>query len=185
MFWLQSALHDGARSIVDFGGNIGVKFHAYRRYMAFPPDLRWTVIELPNIAEAGRRRAAEDGTADMLRFLTDLKDVNGADLLFASGSLQYLPIGIAELLRTMPNLPRRVVINATPVHPNKTYYTLNAIGHAYCAYRISGEPEIVDGMNALGYVLLDRWKHPDKDCTIAFDRRHSLRHYSGFSFAFR
>jgi putative methyltransferase (TIGR04325 family) len=182
MFWLQSALHDGARSIVDFGGNIGVKFYAYRRYIEFPADLRWQVIELPAIAEAGRQRAAEQGIEDMLSFLTELRQVQGADLLFASGSLQYLSVGVADLLRTMPELPQRVVVNATPVHPNKTYYTLNSIGHAYCAYRITGEPEILDGMQALGYTLRDRWKHPDKDCRIAFDREHSLHHYCGFAF---
>jgi putative methyltransferase (TIGR04325 family) len=182
MFWMQKALHEGARSIVDFGGNIGVKFYAYRGYIAYPADLRWTVIELASIAETGRRRAAVEGVASSLSFGTELTDVGAADLFFASGSLQYLSIGIAQLLRTMSVLPQRVLINATPVHPTRTYYTLNSIGHAYCAYRISAEPEVIEGMAALGYTLRDRWKHHDKDCHIPFHREHSLSHYSGFAF---
>jgi putative methyltransferase (TIGR04325 family) len=182
MFWLQNALHESARSIVDFGGNVGVKFYTYRRYIPYPAGLRWMVIEVSKVAEAGRRRATDEGVAASLSFGTNLKDVGETDFLFASGSLQYLSIGIAKLLQTMHTLPRRVVINATPVHPTRTYYTLNSIGHAYCAYRITAEPEIFDGMKALGYSLLDRWKHPDKNCYIPFNKEYSLRYYTGFAF---
>ena len=53
MFWLRYAISLGARNIFDFGGHVGVKYYSFRPYLRYPPELRWTVYDMPAVTAAG------------------------------------------------------------------------------------------------------------------------------------
>ena len=124
-------------------------------------------------------------TKRYLRF-TDVVDLMGeADLLFASGSLQYLPQQLEETISSLQSRPRFLVVNLLPVHETLTYYTLQSIGAAFCPYRIVARRAFTESLEALGYESQDQWENIDRRCWIPFHREHSIRHYAGFAFRLR
>ena len=67
------------RRIFDVGGNVGNLFYCYPQFASLPPDLLWTVLDLPDIVTAGRQLAAQR-EANALRFTERFADGDGADL---------------------------------------------------------------------------------------------------------
>src|SRR3546814_12163657 len=57
VFWLGRLIADGQRSVFDLGGHIGVSYYGFRKYTDYPPDLSWTIHDLPSEMAAGRRWA--------------------------------------------------------------------------------------------------------------------------------
>jgi len=182
MFWMQQALQAGMRSIFDVGGHVGIKFYAFSEPLALPADTRWLVCDVPAVVERGTAVAARRAVNERLSFTPRYEALDGHDLLFASGALQYLPMTLAQWLDTIARRPRRIVINTTPVHPQFDFHTLNCIGTAYCPYHVFAETPFLEGLAQRGYVLRDRWINPDKRLTLPGDPAHSLDHYSGFCF---
>jgi putative methyltransferase (TIGR04325 family) len=182
MFWLARSFSDGLYGLCDLGGSVGIKYYAFETLLKLPEHLRWTVVEVPAAVARGRR-LAEDRGAAKLQFAERLEEVGKAEILFASGSIQYLPTPLHEALQRLSELPMRVVINTAALHPTETYFTVNSIGTAFCPYRIQSETELVAGMNRLGYQVMDRWKNIERGIDIPFeDQRYSLSHYSGLCF---
>jgi putative methyltransferase (TIGR04325 family) len=56
LFYLSQLARPGYR-IFDFGANIGVLFYNYQRRWTIPPDVTWTVCDVPAVIEAGREYA--------------------------------------------------------------------------------------------------------------------------------
>ena len=189
MFWVARSLAEGALRVVDVGGSVGIKFFAFGRYMAYPVGLRWRVIEVPAVVARGRAFAQQRGAAGpqraapaLLEFSDRLQDADAADVMLASGSLQYLPQSLGEILRGLSNRPRRIVVNTTPIHPHRSFFTLNNIGTAYCAYRVQAFDEFVGGVQACGYRLVHQWRNAGKALSLPFEPGCSVDRYSGFCF---
>ena len=182
MFWIHSSLSQGMRRIADVGGSVGIKYFAYRRCIDFPSTLLWRVIDLPAVVTRGREFAAERDDARRLEFSDTLSDASGMDLLFLSGSLQYMPMTLAELLDQLPHKPARIIVNITPIHESRSFFTLNSIGTAYCPYQVRRREEFVEGVISRGYRMRDQWINPGKRMRIPSEPDHSLDHYIGFCF---
>lgn len=182
MFWLARAMAEGLRSVFDLGGHVGVKYYAFRRVLGYPADLRWTVCDVPAVVKRGREIAAARAPEGCLAFTDRYADASGQDVLFASGSLQYLPKTLAELLSGLGRLPRRLVINGTPIHESRAFFTLNSIGTAFCPYRVQQRKAFVDSILALGYEKRDEWENTGKAMIIPFENGYDVKHYSGFCF---
>ena len=182
MFWLRRAFDAGLRSVFDVGGHVGIKFYAFREPVALPDDVSWLVCDVPAVIERGAKVAARRGVDRWLGFTSDYQRLDGVDILFASGALQYLPFTLDEWLGRLARLPQRLVINTTPVHASLGYYTLNSIGTAFCPYRVVAEQPFIDAVQARGYRLVDRWTNPGKGLVLEAHPGHSLDHYSGFCF---
>lgn len=182
LYWLQRLLGQGIGRLFEIGGHIGVGYYAYQRFLDYPPALRWTVMDLPAVVEQGRRYAQTHDARGQLAFTTDVAEAGQADLLFASGSLQYLPQALDQILPTLSARPGWLLINMLPVHPTRQYYTLQNIVTAYCAYRIDSRERFVHALAEQGYRLRDEWQNAEKSCHIAFEPAHSLDHYCGFLF---
>lgn len=180
LFWLQQLFAQGKRSVFDLGGHVGVSYYAYRRVLAYPPGLTWTVCDVPAVIARGRTLAGERDPARALGFTDRFEGADGADILLAMGSLQYLPETLAERLSTLVRTPRHLLLNITPLHEHESFFTLQGIGTAYCPYRITARGEFLGSLAALGYELVDQWENPDKRCEIAFDPGHSIEGYCGF-----
>jgi putative methyltransferase (TIGR04325 family) len=180
LFWLREALAE-SRSLLDVGGHIGEAFYAFERVLAYPPGFKWTVMDVPTVAEAGRKLALERG-ASALEFISDYGSTEGADILFAAGALQYIDSpGVADAIRSFRIRPRHLVINKTPIYEGPAFVTLQNIGTAHCPYRIFNRQEFVSELDAEGYRLVDEWtKH--RPSHVRFHPEKSFEHYTGMYF---
>lgn len=182
MLWLAKSFGDGMTRVADCGGSIGIKYFAFAKFIDFPTDLHWLVIDVPAAVTRGRAFATSRRAPSALQFSAELADADGVDVFFASGSLQYLGRSLPEILSGFDRLPRRIIINTTPIHPTESFFTLNSIGTAFCAYRIAAHGPFIDAIEALGYRMRDEWRNLGKRMEIPGDPSRSLDHYSGFCF---
>jgi putative methyltransferase (TIGR04325 family) len=180
MFWLEKLLPE-CRLLLDWGGNVGLKYFAYRKYLTYPAGMRWSVCEVPAVAEAGRVVAEREGARD-LSFTTTFEDLPLADILLAAGALHFIddPFGI---MREAAALPKHLLLCKVPVYDRPTAVTLQNMGTSICTYRLYNRDEFVANVEALGYRLVDEWRTPDgSSCIIPFYPEHAIEAYSGFYF---
>jgi len=183
LFWLSRLLTEQQCRVFDIGGHIGVGYYAYQTYLRYPSSLLWRVSDVPAVAERGRELAKTKDPAGFLTFTSDLHEADGFDILFASGSIQYLPLTLGQLLAGLATKPRHVLVNLLPLHARETYFTVQNIGTAFCPYRIEARDAFVAGITAAGYRLRDSWENLEKRCDIPFAESHySLDRYYGFCF---
>ncbi|NID14518.1 methyltransferase, TIGR04325 family [Luteibacter yeojuensis] len=182
IYWLGRWFGEGARSVFDLGGHIGIAYYAYQKLLNYPQGLRWTVMDVPAVNEAGERWAKEHDPLGRLHFADDIAGAAGADVLFAAGSLQYLRYSLADALAAMEPKPRFLLLNSVPVHMRESYFTVQNIGTACCPYRVTAEREFLGGLASLGYELRDRWENQQRSCIVPFHPELSLDRYFGFAF---
>jgi putative methyltransferase (TIGR04325 family) len=182
VFWLSQALAEGLRGVGDIGGSVGIKYFAFGRVLKLPEDAIWRVIEVPAVVRRGRQFAEERGVSRALQFDDSVSAVDGLDVLLASGSLQYLPQTLAEILAGLARKPRRIIVNTTPMHPVRSFFTLNSVGTAFCPYRVQHIETFVHSVTACGYRLRDEWRNVGKRMDIPFHPDESLQDYAGFCF---
>lgn len=184
LFWLQRLMSAGqCTTLFDFGGHIGVGYYSYRRYLTYPRALRWQVCDVPAVVERGREWARDHDNLGQLSFTDAMEEASGKDLFFASGSLQYLPQGLGDMLAELAQPPRHLLINLLPLHLRESYFTLQNIGTAFCPYHVSSEQRFMHEITSLGYRLVDRWVNLEKACSIPFHPEYSLDRYHGFYFS--
>lgn len=177
--WLLRSMLGGYRSVADLGGTIGIKYLAFREALAEWPDARWIVHDVPAAVARGRELSKQRAPDERLHFADRFDECDGVVILFASGTLQYLPHTLADMLAGWSALPKRIIINTTPIHPEHDFFTVNSIGTAFCPYRVQTQGSLARGLSRLGYRLRESWINPDKQMIIPLHEDHSLRHYSG------
>lgn len=182
MFWLGRSLEAGCRHVFDLGGNIGVSYYAFRAYLRYPAGLQWTVHDLPCVMEAGRRWAQSHDPQRQLAFAASPRGADGQDVLASTGALQYLEYTLPELLQQLPRPPRHVLVNLTPMHPERSFFTLQNLSIAICPYRVSSVGEFTEGMQALGYRSADHWQSHERHLRIPFEPGCRVDSYHGFYF---
>jgi putative methyltransferase (TIGR04325 family) len=179
MVWLGKLLPH-ASVVFDWGGNVALKYFAYRKYLSYPSNLEWRVCELPAIVEAGRGVAAREG-ASAVTFTTAFEDIAGADILLAAGSLHFIEDPFA-LLRGAATLPKHLLLAKVPTYDRPSAVTLSNMGTAICLYHLFNRAEFVAKIEALGYRLVDEWQTSDGYCRVPFYPDHAIDAYSGFYF---
>lgn len=182
MFWLADAFQNGMTTVCDLGGHVGIKYYAFRRVIDYPERLGWIVSDVPSVAAAGEALAVERQCSHQLSFRSDLKSIEEADILLLSGSLQYLPFKLSEMLAAVAHKPRRLILNITAAHSSQTIYTLNSIGRAICPYRIQPSDEILGEIRQNGYRRRDVWRNDGKPITIPFVEGGDKAFYFGCCF---
>ncbi len=182
LYWLSRLLDAGERRIFDLGGHIGVSYYAFQGQLDYPRDLRWCVHDVPKVVAAGQRWAAEHDEKRQLGFADTAREADGHDVLMSNGALQYLEYSLPELLQSLDAPPRHVLVNLTPMHPERDYFTLQNIGKAVLPYRVSSIPGFVAGMECLGYALVDDWQSHERYLRVPFEPACAIDCYSGFYF---
>ena len=183
ILWLERLLARGQRRVFDLGGHVGVSYYGFGGLLAYPDDLAWTVHDTPSAIDAGRAWARDHDPSGRLRFADSATDADGQDVLFSSGTLQYLDYGLADLLRTLSSPPPHVLVNLVPMHPSRGYHTLQNIGRAVLPYHVPALPEVVDAMAALGYRLVDRWHSAERSLRVPFEPACAIDGYTGMYLA--
>ncbi|UPG94296.1 TIGR04325 family methyltransferase [Luteibacter aegosomatissinici] len=183
IYWLERFFGQGARSVFDLGGHIGIAYYAYQRYLEYPDGVAWTVQDVPAVNAAGRAWADTHDARRTLAFVPSISEALGADILFAAGSLQYLEYTLVDAVEALPRRPRFLLLNSVPVHGTTTYFTVQNMGVTCCPYRVTSERDFLGSLTDAGYTLLDRWENPHRHCTVPFHPELSLDRYFGFAFA--
>ena len=179
LFWLKPLLAVGPR-IFDIGGHVGVHYYTYRQYVPDLARVAWTVCDVPAVVAAGRRMAERRADVPKLSFTSELRDVDGHDVVFASGSLQYIDSpSLADLLRGLAERPRHLLLNKVPLHDRPTFVTLQNAKVSITPSRMPNREEFLASLRALGYELVDRWDVPERDHHIPMQPDHSFGPSSG------
>jgi putative methyltransferase (TIGR04325 family) len=183
MLWLERSFATNLRTVFDVGGHIGIKYYAFKEHLKFPSDLAWRVCDVPAVVQRGQIAARKRDPSGQLQFTSDYAAVDGYDILFASGVVQYLPMTVKEWLEPIARKPKRIIFNTSAIHQTHSYFTLNSIGSAYCPYRVTAEANFIAQMTGLNYQLLDQWKTPGKGALhLPLNEEYSIQDYSGFVF---
>jgi putative methyltransferase (TIGR04325 family) len=179
LFYLNQLARPGYR-IFDFGGNTGLLYYNYQHRWTMPPNLQWTVCDVPAVIEAGRA-FAKTRPSEGLSFTSNFEDAAGADLLFTSGTLQYVPKTLPELLSELCDAkPRRILANRTALWDGPTFFTLQSLGPIVCPYRVQNRSEFVAGLEAQGYRVKDAWECPESRINVRWHIHHRIKAYAGF-----
>jgi putative methyltransferase (TIGR04325 family) len=178
LFWLRCLLRENP-AIFDLGGHVGIQFYSYSRYLQYPADLRWKVCDLPEITKEGQTLAAAEGHT-ALSFTNHLEDADGADILLAAGSLQYVESpGFAELLSSLKRKPRHLLVNKVPLYDGDPFVTLQNGGSAFHPMYVFNRGEFIDSLASLGYRVIDTWDVVTHPGHIPFHPDRSFACHSG------
>jgi putative methyltransferase (TIGR04325 family) len=179
LFWLSRLLPE-AKLLFDWGGNVGLKYFAYRKYLSYDSALIWCVNDVAAVVAVGKEVARREA-APGLCFTTTLDELSEADILFAAGAIHFVedPLG---MLRDSARLPRHVLLNKVPAYDAPSAVTLHNMGTAFCANHLFNTAELVQGFAHLSYRLVDHWISPEMVCEIPFQPEHTVRGYHGFYF---
>jgi putative methyltransferase (TIGR04325 family) len=180
LFWLRPLLPE-VRSVFDFGGNLGLSYYSFQKYLRFPADLRWVICDVPAVLEAGREVALQRNATN-LEFTADFARADRCDAFISSGTLQYVEEELALLLSRLHDKPRHLLISRVPLSDHATFFTVQNIGDTRCPYRIANRQEFVASLQRLGYSLADTWLCPDVTCRILFRPSRRIRNYTGMYF---
>ncbi|GAC1362279.1 MAG: hypothetical protein NVSMB42_21870 [Herpetosiphon sp.] len=179
LFWLEKLMKDGVK-VFDLGGNVGIHFYAYERYLNCPPDIRWTVCDLPAIVKAGEELAHEEGRTE-LAFTCRHDALAEADIFLASGSIQYIE-SLAGLLAPVARKPAHLLINRLPLYDGKPFVTLQNGGQVFYPQYVFNKTDFIASVEAIGYTLVDIWEDTIDSCIIPFHRNKSLPYFHGVYF---
>lgn len=180
VFWLREALANSS-SVFEVGGHVGVAYYGFSTVLRYPQGLTWTICDVPSITEAGEKLARERGKKN-LKFVNTSQSCEGADIVLAAGSLQYLEPSLALMVAAFTHRPSHILVNMTPVSDGEAFVTLQDIGPAFCAYRIFNRTEFVKSLQTIGYRLVTSWEHP-RLVRVPRHPERNFDHYSGFYFA--
>ncbi|MEA9358470.1 methyltransferase, TIGR04325 family [Bacteriovorax sp. PP10] len=183
LFWMDKFKLD-IKKVFDFGGHIGIHYYSFSKILDFTNIENWTVCDVQSVVEEGRIYSEQKNAKD-LNFVTDIQDLEDQDLFLASGSLQYLDWELHNKLSGLKKRPKILIINMLPLHNSLSTITLQSIGTSFCPYYIRNEDDFIQGLESIGYELLDLWSNEEKKCNIAFEKERSLNFYRGLVFHLR
>ena len=119
----------------------------------------------------------------MPKYLT-LEDAIGRTPLVR---LQRLPGAEMEargnvILANLPVKPKRIILNTTTVHPDRSIFTVHSIGFAFVPYRIQKYDELISDLVESGYVRRDAWRNEGKLIRVPFIEGGDKAYYAGCCF---
>jgi putative methyltransferase (TIGR04325 family) len=180
LFWLRQAFDD-SRSVFEIGGHVGVAYYGFSKVLEYPPDLTWTILDVPSVMEAGEEMAHQRGRTNLRFATTEARAVEGADIVLAAGSLQYLEAGLADIITGLRQRPKHVLVNITPVYKGSAFVTVQNVGNVYCAYRVFNREQFIGSLQSIGYRLVDSWAKP-RQFRVPGHADKCFDEYSGFYF---
>lgn len=158
LFWLNRLLPNSTR-LIDAGGHMGTKFRAFRDVLTLPSGFDWAVYDVPEIVKAGRSRAERDGLTG-ISFYDELAATPPADILLASGLLQYIDIPFADFVARLPRKPQHIILNKVATRDGPTVVTLEDFGAAEVPYQVRDHAAFIATLADMGYAIEDSWEIP-------------------------
>jgi putative methyltransferase (TIGR04325 family) len=156
LYWLGRLLPE-TKYVFELGGSVGMGYYAYRRYIPFPDDVRWTICELPEAVQVGTEIAL-DRNDTSLSFTTERQTAEDPDLYATFGALQYIEEPFAQIISELRKKPPHILINRVPLIDGKRFITLQNNGLWFSPYKVDNRAEFIQGLEDLGYELVDKWE---------------------------
>lgn len=173
---------EGCRTVFDFGGNVGVHYLRYRRYLELD-HVKWIVLDFPEITAAGRQTCAD---LPNVAFVNDVAEIHGSppDILLASGSMGHLASPHLLLGKMIDHglRPAHVLINRVPLYDGPQFVTLQNGGLVYYPQYVFNREMFIGSIEGLDYELVDSWPVTADSCIIPFHPDKSVRVYTGLYF---
>lgn len=179
LFWLKEALAENS-TVFDFGGNVGIHFYQYDKYLQYPANLKWIVCELPEIAKVGEELAKERQRTELL-FVNDFHRASDTNIFIASGSIQYIE-SLSDSLMELAKKPKHLLISKLPLYDGERFVTLQNGGQVFYPQYVFNKKEFIEHICGIGYKLIDIWEDRLHSCNIPFQPEKSVRFYSGLYF---
>jgi putative methyltransferase (TIGR04325 family) len=108
-FLLRAAGISGRLTVLDFGGSLGSTYRQCAPFLSHLPQLRWNVVDQPQLVEVGRQRF----TTDVLQFHSSIEEASPPDVVIFSGVLQLLDDPFDILARAVAHNPQTILIDRT------------------------------------------------------------------------
>lgn len=182
LYWLTRllpAIGDGR--FVDFGGSYGASYYGYRDRLPLPSGMLWTVHDLPEVVARGRA-IAEERAAHALHFTDRIGTIDGAEILFTAGTLQYIETPLADIIGALNKPPRHILVNRLALTGGLPYVTLQNTGVSISPCRVDNVTAFTTGLTRLGYVQEDSWRCLENSTEVPFHPECTLDHFLGFYF---
>jgi putative methyltransferase (TIGR04325 family) len=185
LFWLNSIfdINEKTLSIFDFGGNVGVHFYAYEKYLKYPFNLKWLVCELPAIVKAGKELAEKRGSSDLV-FTEKFEEASGKDVFLASGSVQYVE-DLSLSLSSLSEKPKHLLLNILPLYEGPKFVSLQNGGNVFYPSYVFNKADFINSINKIGYEIVDIWRDMFFPCIIPFHPEKSGPFFHGLYFKLR
>ena len=178
LFWLKAILTTGT-IVFDWGGHLGVHYYSYSKYLTYPSTLQWIVCEVPRIAAAGDAESRRRGET-ALRFSTAPRSADGANILIAAGSLQYVENPtLPALLASLAHPPEHLLLNKLPLYHGNDFVTLQNAGVSFVPLHVWNRTSFIGSLGALGYELIDEWSVPERPLQLPLDPDRSFEQFTG------
>lgn len=164
LFFLQRAIDAGLRSMVDFGGHVGVKYAAFKRHIDLGPEFKWQVMDVPAVCAEGRNQSG--AAHEHLSFHEDVADIASCDILLCSGALQYARLSLSDLVAGLPTRPRLILVNKVGVVDGDGFFTLEDFGYGRMPYQVFPRDHFPGLLDTLGYDRVGQWTIPDREFAV-------------------
>lgn len=184
LYHLDHILTD-ACTILDFGGNVGVHYLRYRKYLGLEKVV-WIVCDVPEITKIGRETCAGRSNVKFIDDIDELKEPK-IDIFLACDALQYVEWQDSLLQRLVDKgvRPRHVLLDQLPLYGGQRFVTLQNGGLVYYPQYVFNREEYIGAVANLGYELVDAWDCSNASCVIPFYPDKSFHPYSGLYFCDR
>jgi putative methyltransferase (TIGR04325 family) len=182
LFHLDRIIRKGCRTILDFGGNLGIHYLRYRRHLELD-EVKWIVLDVPEITKVGRETCAEVPNLAFINDITECRQPK-VDVLLASGIAQYVasPNLLLSKMIYRGIRPAHVLINRLPLYDGPQFVTLQNGGLVYYPQYVFNREKYVRAIEDLSYGLIDSWPDAADSCIIPFHPEMSVRAYTGLYF---
>jgi len=169
------------RRAFDLGGHVGNLFYAYQHKLCFPPNLTWTVYDLPHKRPYAEKLAVERHET-RIRFANNPAEASGSDVFIASGSLHYFDQPLHEILRALDSPPPHVFVNRTPFSTGNSLITVQDNRSYLVPCMLHSRPELISGMASLGYEIVSEWPVHERKLCVPLYPDLTAHTYEGFYF---
>ena len=182
LFWIADSVAKGLRHFADIGGSVGIKYYAFGKFVKFPGELRWRVIDVPAVVARGREFALQRGAPPPGDWSHRRHRRRG----------RRLRLGLAAI-----HCPRRcpkscfrscAACAASSSTPRRFSTSTPSSSRSTASAPRSAPNTAVHGSDRLrrtrelGYRMRDTWRNIGKPMHIPFHPDESLREYTGFCF---
>jgi putative methyltransferase (TIGR04325 family) len=181
MWWLDRSLEDGANTVLDIGGSVGVRRYAEKRNLDAPDALRWRVVEVPYMFLPGRNLAAHNGAANLsFSDLHECVETTSNDIWISADAIHYFEDARPDqLLERCERRPQHILLSGLPLYNGEDFVTIQKTGDkAFVPVHVYNRARFIQDIKALGYTLWDQWAARDHAMDL---RGYPERSFSSFT----
>ena len=155
-------------------------YYSYRKYLPFPPQLRWIICDTPETIQAGQKIARERNEGH-LAFTDQRQVVEEPDIYATFGTLQYIEEPFAKIIGNLRAKPPHLLVNRVPFCEGDPFITLQNNGSWFSPYKVDNRLDFIKSISSLDYELVDQWE-VNRPNPFLLPPEHVIPNYHGMYF---